>query len=112
MSLAGGIALVLGAAFVLIGAIGVVRFDTATERLHAASKGPTLGLLLIGVGTALSIATPAATIGVMLVIALQLIAGPVGSHMIGRAIHHTHGPDESEPGDGGPGASPDRPASS
>lgn len=95
MSTVGGIALALGAAFVLIGAVGVVRFDTATERLHAASKGPTLGLLLVGVGTALSIGTTAAAIGVALVVVLQLIAGPVGSHMIGRAIHRSTDLDES-----------------
>ena len=87
MNVLGGILLVLGAGFVLIGAIGVARFDTAMERLHAAAKGPTLGLLLLGAGTAASIATTAATIGVTLVIMLQLLAGPIGSHMIGRAIH-------------------------
>lgn len=97
MSVVGGVALVLGALFVLIGAVGVVRFDTATERLHAASKGPTLGLLLVGIGTGLEIGTTAAAIGVALVIVLQLIAGPVGSHMIGRAIHHSHGPDDPAP---------------
>lgn len=84
--------MVLGAMFVLIGAVGVTRFTTSTERLHAAAKGPTLGLLLLGVGTAMLIGTAAAAIGVTLVIVLQLLAGPVGSHMIGRAIHHDDPP--------------------
>ena len=44
MNVLAGILLVLGAGFVLIGAIGVARFDTPMERLHAAAKGPTLGL--------------------------------------------------------------------
>ena len=101
MNIAGGVALVLGAVFVLIGAVGVVRFSTATERLHAASKGPTLGLLLVGLGTALSIGTAAAAIGVTLVVTLQLIAGPVGSHMIGRAIHHDEERDDEERDDEG-----------
>lgn len=83
----GGALLLLGAGFVLVGAIGVVRFTTPTERLHAAAKGPTLGLLLLGAGTAVSIRSTSATIAVVLVIVLQLLAGPVGSHMIGRAIH-------------------------
>lgn len=87
MNVLGGILLILGAGFVLIGAIGVVRFKTPTERLHAAAKGPTLGLLLLGAGTAVTIATTAAAIGIVLVIVLQLLAGPLGSHMIGRAIH-------------------------
>lgn len=87
MNVLAGALLIAGATFVLIGAIGVVRFTTPTERLHAAAKGPTLGLLLLGAGTAVSIRTTAATIGVVLVIVLQLLAGPIGSHMIGRAIH-------------------------
>lgn len=86
MNVVGGALLIVGASFVLIGAIGVLRFSTPTERLHAAAKGPTLGLLLVGAGTAVSIGTAAAASGVVLVILLQLLAGPVGSHMIGRAI--------------------------
>lgn len=82
----GGLLLIGGAAFVLIGAIGVVRFATATERLHAAAKGPTLGLLLLGTGTAVTIGEASATVAVVLIILLQLLAGPLGSHMIGRAI--------------------------
>ena len=83
----GGVLLILGAGFLLIGALGVLRFTTPTERLHAGAKGPTLGLLLIGTGTAVTIRSEAATAAVILVIVLQLLAGPVGSHMIGRAIH-------------------------
>lgn len=87
MSVVGGVLVVLGAVFLLIGAIGVVRFTSPMERLHAASKGPTLGLLLLGAGTAVLIGTAAAATGVALVILLQLLAVPLGSHMIGRAIH-------------------------
>lgn len=87
MNVVGGALLVLGAVFVLIGAIGVLRFTSPIERLHAGAKGPTLGLLLMGAGTALTIGTTTATIGVILVVVLQLLAGPLGSHMIGRAIH-------------------------
>jgi multicomponent Na+:H+ antiporter subunit G len=81
-----GVLLVLGAGFVLVGAVGVIRFDTPTERLHAAAKGPTLGLLLLGSGTAVAIGSTSATVAVVLIIMLQLLAGPLGSHMIGRAI--------------------------
>ncbi|MFZ8998630.1 MAG: monovalent cation/H(+) antiporter subunit G, partial [Ilumatobacteraceae bacterium] len=49
------------------------------------------------IGPLSRIGTTAAAIGVALVIVLQLIAGPVGSHMIGRAIHHSHGPDDPAP---------------
>ena len=87
MNALGGILLIAGATFVLIGAIGVLRFETPTERLHAAAKGPTLGLILVGAGAAVMIGTTQAVVGVLLVIVLQLLAGPIGSHMIGRVIH-------------------------
>jgi multicomponent Na+:H+ antiporter subunit G len=97
----GGLLLIAGAVFVLIGAIGVVRFATATERLHAAAKGPTLGLMLLGAGTAVHIG-PSAIVPVILIVLLQLLAGPLGSHMIGRAVHSTPSP----PPTGGDGVDP------
>ena len=83
----GGLLLIAGAAFVLVGAVGVVRFESATEHLHAAAKGPTLGLMLLAAGTAVRIGSTAATAAVVLIVLLQLIAGPLGSHMIGRMIY-------------------------
>ncbi|MGF1597787.1 MAG: cation:proton antiporter [Acidimicrobiales bacterium] len=90
MTALGGLLIVLGAGFVLIGAVGVLRFTAPIERLHAGAKGPTLGLMLVGAGTALSIGSTAATAGVALVLLLQLLAGPVGAHMIGRVIQRDH----------------------
>ena len=87
MDLAGGILLVGGAVFILLAAVGAVRFDDVYARLHAAAKAPTLGVVLIGLGTALSIRSVLATVAVVLVIVLQLVAGPVGAHMLGRAVY-------------------------
>jgi multicomponent Na+:H+ antiporter subunit G len=89
-----GLLLIAGSAFVLVGAIGVVRFETPTERLHAAAKGPTLGLMLLAVGSAVRIGSTSATVAVLLVVVLQLLAGPLGSHMIGRAIIREEQADE------------------
>ncbi len=99
----GGIMLIAGAAFVLVGAVGVVRFTTPTERLHAAAKGPTLGLLLLGGGIAVRIGSGSATVAVVLIIVLQLLAGPLGSHMIGRAIDRIARPGVAERDPGTPG---------
>lgn len=85
--LVGGVLLITGAVFVLVGAVGVVRFDSPTEQLHAAAKGPTLGLMLLSAGAAVRIGSTAATVAVVLIVLLQLLAGPLGSHMIGRALY-------------------------
>lgn len=99
LDLLGGIALVLGACFVLLAGIGAVRFRDTYARMHAAAKAPALGVLLIGVGTALTIRTAPAVISCFLVVVLQLIAGTVGTHIMGRSVYRVvapplTGPDE------------------
>ena len=99
MDLIGGIVMIAGSAFLLLAAVGAIRFDDIYARLHAAAKAPTLGVLLTGVGTALTIRSTMATVAVTLVIVLQLIAGPVGTHMLARSVYRKiqpplDGPDE------------------
>ena len=87
MTIFGEILLVVGAVFILLAGVGVVRFPDIYSRMHAAAKAPALGVLLIGLGTMLTIQSVQATVTVILVIALQLITGPVGTHMIGRTVY-------------------------
>ena len=99
MDTIGGIVLVAGSLFILLAAVGVVRFDSPYARMHAAAKGPALGVLLTGIGAGLLIRSTVATVAVALVIVLQLITGAVGSHMLGRSVYRRvrpplDGPDE------------------
>ena len=99
MDLIGGIMLIVGSAFLLLAAVGVIRFDDIYARLHAAAKAPTLGVVFTGFGAALTIRSTMATVAVTLVIVLQLIAGPVGTHMLARSVYRKiepplDGPDE------------------
>lgn len=87
----GGIFLVIGAAFILLAGVGVVRFPGTFSRMHAAAKGPALGVIGLAVGTALSIRTSQAVVTVTLVVVLQLIAGPVSAHLLGRSIYRRTG---------------------
>jgi multicomponent Na+:H+ antiporter subunit G len=99
MDVLGGIFLIVGSLFILLAGVGVVRFDDIYARMHAGAKAPALGVLGVGLGAALTIRTTAAVVTVILVIVLQLIAGPVGSHILGRSVYrrlqpHLDGPDE------------------
>ncbi len=87
MDLVAGILLFVGALFIALAGVGVVRFGDVYSRLHAAAKAPALGLIGISAGTAIAIGTIEAVIGVTLVVVLQLIAGPVGTHLLGRAVY-------------------------
>lgn len=99
MDTVGGVVLVIGSLFILLAAIGTVRFDHVYARMHAAAKGPALGVLLTGIGAGLTIRSTLATVAVTLVIVLQLVTGAVGSHMLGRSVYRAvrpplEGPDE------------------
>lgn len=84
-----GILLVMGAAFALVAAIGVVRFPDVLTRMHAATKPQTLGLLLILAGLALRIESMTDLTLVLIVAAFQLLTAPVAAHMVGRAAFRT-----------------------
>ncbi len=97
----GGVALVAGALFALLAGIGVHKFADPYSRMHAAAKSPTLGLVLVAIGAALRIRTFGAAATLVLVVFLQLLTSPVGTHLAGRAVHlrvkvPLDGPDEFE----------------
>lgn len=83
----GGVALIAGALFALLAAIGVHKFRDPYSRMHAAAKSPTLGLLLVAVGAGLRIRTFEAVATLVLVVILQFLTSPVGTHLAGRAVH-------------------------
>jgi multicomponent Na+:H+ antiporter subunit G len=95
----GGVFLVAGSLLLLVAGIGVVRFGDVYSRMHAAAKAPTLGIMLIGLGAALTIRSVPAAVTAVLVVVLQLVTGPVGAHVLGRSVYvrvhpHVDGPDE------------------
>ncbi len=90
---------VAGTLLIMLAAIGAVRFPDAAARLHAAAKAPVLGLLVTGVGVVVALPRWDAIVVVALVIVLQMIASPVGSHILARSIYYRvrpelDGPDE------------------
>lgn len=81
--------LLTGAAFVLLAALGLWRFDDLYSRIHAATKAITLGVLLAVAAAALRMETTADVLKLLLAAGLQIISAPVAGHMIGRAAHAT-----------------------
>lgn len=107
MDVVAGILLVVGSLFILLAAIGVTRFDDVYARLHAGAKAPTLGIIGIGAGAAIMIGSSAAVVTAILVVLLQLIAGPVGAHILGRSVYRRLQPELDGPDELG---DPQRPA--
>ena len=86
-------ALIGGLFFMTVGVVGLWRMPDLYNRIHAATKGVTLGIagLLLAAAfslTTLEEATPINIITkVALVILFQFVANPVGAHLLAKAAH-------------------------
>ncbi|MEW2380718.1 monovalent cation/H(+) antiporter subunit G [Micromonospora sp. NPDC047707] len=81
--------LVAGALLSLAAGIGVLRFPDVLDRMHAATKPQTLGVLLLLTGVALRLRSPSDLGMIALVGLFQLATAPVAAQMIGRAAYRT-----------------------
>lgn len=76
-----------GSLFVLVAAVGLIRFPDALSRMHATTKAGTLGLGLIAVSNMLFFAemnVVARSAGIILFI---FLTAPISAHMISRAAY-------------------------
>ena len=83
-----GSLLLLGAFFVLVSAIAVLRVPDLYMRMHGATKAGTLGAGLILLGAAVLFGTLAVTVKAIAVFVFLLLTAPVAAHVLGRAAHH------------------------
>lgn len=91
VDVASGALVVAGAFLAAVGALGVVRLPDVFGRMHAATKPPTLGLVLVAVGAALQLRDVTEITVLVLVVGLQFLTAPVGAHLVGRAAHGAGG---------------------
>ncbi len=86
------IAVILGAVFGLLSAVGVVRMPDVYIRLQVASKASSLGIALLMLGVALHFGELSVTIRALLVVIFLFLTAPVTAHVIGRAAYITRTP--------------------
>jgi multicomponent Na+:H+ antiporter subunit G len=77
----------LGAIFILLAAIGIVRMPDFYLRLSATTKAATLGIGLILIGSAVYFQELSVTSRVCAIIFFLILTAPVAAHMIGRASY-------------------------
>ncbi|MEM8875551.1 MAG: monovalent cation/H(+) antiporter subunit G [Planctomycetota bacterium] len=90
-------AILFGLFFLFVGALGIYRLPDAYNRIHAASKSITLGIVSLLLASVLHLAAPdgdfdrteviAAITKAILVIVFQFVAAPVASHMLAKGAH-------------------------
>ena len=83
MELAGTVVVVVGAAFLFLGSLGVFRLPDVYNRLQAGTKCTTLGAFLTVVGVGLM--NPAWLPKTLLIALFILLTNPISSHALGRS---------------------------
>lgn len=77
--------LIMGAAFVLVSAIGLLRLPDLFIRIHASTKTTSLGFMLMLAGMMLTFPEWAVILKGILTILFVFLTAPLGSHMISKA---------------------------
>lgn len=81
----------IGAMFVLLAGVGVLRFPDVYARMHAATKASTLGIALIGVAAAVALEGGRAK--ALAAVAFIFITAPSAAHFVGRTAYMAEGID-------------------
>jgi multicomponent Na+:H+ antiporter subunit G len=92
VSLAVAALLVLGASFMLLAAVGLVRLPDVYLRMSAASKAATLGASLVLLGAALHFGSAAVAGRALVIVAFLFLTAPVAAHVIARAAYRRRSP--------------------
>jgi multicomponent Na+:H+ antiporter subunit G len=82
-----GLLWIVGSAFALLAAIGVLRMPDMFTRMQASTKASTLGLGCLAVGAALQFGDVASIIRLASIGAFLLLTTPVSAHVIARAAY-------------------------
>ena len=77
--------LAVGLFFMLVGAIGAVRMPDGYNRLHAATKCSTLGLLGLLLAAVFHLGEPGVLLRAILTMIFVFVSNPVGAHLLAKA---------------------------
>jgi multicomponent Na+:H+ antiporter subunit G len=83
----GQVVALVGSLFILLSAVGVLRFGDVLSRLHALGKGATLGVVLVFLGAALTMDHPNDWTNLVLAALLQLATSPISATLISRSTY-------------------------
>lgn len=79
----------IGAFFLLVGSVGVVRLPDFFSRTHATGKSDTLGLMLTLAGLAINQGFSLNTAKLVAVMVFVTLTNPVGTHALARAAYRS-----------------------
>ena len=82
--------LCVGLFFEISAVIGVYRFRTALQRMHAAAMGDTLGLFFILLGLTVANGLDLTAAKFLMLVFLLWNTSPIASHLIGKLEYETN----------------------
>ncbi|MBN1117952.1 MAG: monovalent cation/H(+) antiporter subunit G [Bacteroidales bacterium] len=81
-----GIILLLGALFILIASIGLIRFKDILSRMHATTKATSFGILLLLIAVSLYFGTYIVTLKSILIIIFVYLTAPLAAHSVAKSF--------------------------
>ena len=78
--------ILLGSLFILIAAIGVLRFRDVYSSMHATTKASSFGLLLILTGVALHFLVWIVAIKALLIVIFIYLTAPLAAHAVSQTL--------------------------
>ena len=79
--------MLLGAMFMLLAALGILRMPDMFLRMQVTSKAATLGIACVFIAVALHFGDLGLTMRALLVVLFTFLTAPVGAHALGRAAY-------------------------
>lgn len=79
------IAILMGSAFLIIGAIGTLRFPDFWSRVHAVSVTDSAGMLLLTLGMCIQAGFTLITVKLIIIGVFLFITGPTATHAVANA---------------------------
>ncbi|MCA9560685.1 MAG: monovalent cation/H(+) antiporter subunit G [Myxococcales bacterium] len=87
----GDVLSLVGAAFMLVAALGVLRMPDVLQRLHCSTKAATLGVGLCLAGAAADSGDLGVWLRCVVATVFFLLTAPVAGHVVGRAVWQRDG---------------------
>ena len=88
LEFAAGACLLAGAAFLLVGAIGLVRLPDFFTRVHATGVIDTMGTALILLGLFILAGWTLPAVKIVLIFGFMMLTGPTATHALAKAALH------------------------
>jgi multicomponent Na+:H+ antiporter subunit G len=79
--------IVVGTAFMLLAAIGLLRMPDVYTRLQVSTKGASLGAASVLLAVPFFYGDPAIAVRAILIILFIFLTAPISAHMLGRAAY-------------------------